>query len=613
MPPGTQELTIRLRRCSPEVRSVRRTRAVLASAFFLILGATAFFALRSPRTENLGANPPVPEKSIAVLPFENLSDQKQNGYFTDGVQDEILTDLSKVVDLRVISRTSVMQYRDVATRNVRDIAKALGVARVVEGTVQQVGGRVRVSAQLIDARTDTHIWGDHYDRDVADIFALESEVAEEIVAQLKTRISPTEKAAIEERPTRDLEAYDLYLRGKNLLEATSFNVRADDNLMEAARLFGGAVARDPSFLLAYCQLARTHDNIYFIGADHSRQRLQLAKAAIDKAFRIRPGSGDAHLALSHHLFIADRNYDRALSELEIARRTLPNEPFIFLSAAGIERRMGEWEASNRNYERALELDPRNFSILQQLSLTYEYRRRYVEMSATLKRALEIVPDNIATKVRLAAVALESQANPKPLRVAIDAIVAVEPHIAAALADQSIELGLCERDWPSAQRSLAMTDAGCQIGGLPLSHAWCVGVVARASGDKLRAQAAFAEADAEINKILQAQPDYPEGLCVLGLVQAALGQKAQAIANGRRAVELLPLTKDAIDGAYMVTCLALIYTWCDEKKLATEQLELAARIPSDVSYGQLRLHPQWDALRGDARFEAIIGSLAPRTP
>ena len=319
--PGTGELAARLQCCSPEVRSVRRTRAALASAFILILGATAFFALRSPHTQNLAANPPVPEKSIAVLPFENLSDQKQNGYFTDGVQDEILTDLSKVGDLKVISRTSVMQYRDVATRNVREIAKALGVARVVEGTVQQVGGRVRVSAQLIDARTDTHIWGDHYDRDVADIFALESEVAEKIVAQLKTRLSPTEKAAIEERPTGDLEAYDLYLRGKNLLEATSFNVRASDNLIEAARLFGEAVARDPSFLLASCQLARTHDNIYFIGADHSQQRLELAQAAIDNAFRIRPSSGEAHLALSHHLFIADRDYDRALSELEIARRT----------------------------------------------------------------------------------------------------------------------------------------------------------------------------------------------------------------------------------------------------------------------------------------------------
>ena len=271
------------------------------------------------------------------------------------------------------------------------------------------------------------------------------------------------------------------------------------------------------------------------------------------------------------------------------------------------------EESNRNYERALELDPRNFSILQQLSLTYKYQRRYVEMSATLKRVLEIAPHNIPTKVQLAAVALESQGNPKPLRVAIDAIIAVEPHIAGALADQSIELALCERDWPSAQRSLATTDAGCQIGSLPLSHAWCLGVVASASGDTMRAHAAFIEAEVEIRKILKTQPDYAEALCVLGLIEAALGQKAQAIDNGRRAVDLLPLKKDAIDGAYMITSLALIYAWCGEKTLATEQLEVATRIPSDLSYGQLRLHPQWDALRGDPQFEAIIGSLAPKTP
>jgi serine/threonine protein kinase/Flp pilus assembly protein TadD len=555
----------------------------------------------------------IPEKSVAVLPFENLSDEQQNAYFTDGVQDEILNDLARVADLKVISRTSVMQYKSGGARNLREIAKALGVAHIVEGTVQRAGGRVRVSAQLIDARTDTHIWGDHYDRDLADVFTLESDLAEKIVAQLKTRLSPTEKAAIEERPTVDLEAYDLYLRGKNLLQAISFNVRASDNLIEAARLFSEAVARDPSFLLAYCQLARTHDNIYFIGTDHSQQRLDLAKAAIDNAFRIQPDSGEAHLALSHHLFIADRDYDRALSELEIARRTLPNEPLIFLSTAGIQRRRGQWEESNRNYERGLELDPRNLSVLQQLSLTYEYQRHYDKMSATLKRALEIAPDDIPTKVRLAAVALESQADPKPLRLAINALMAAEPHVAGALADQSIELSLCERDWPSAQRSLVMTDAGCQIGSLPLSHAWCVGMLARASGDELHAQAAFAEAKAEVEKILQAQPDYPEALCVLGLIEAALGQKAQAIDNGRRAVDLLPLTKDAIDGAYMITSLALIYAWCGEKKLATEQLELAARIPSDVSYGQLRLHPQWDALRGDPRFETIIGSLAPKTP
>ena len=267
--PGTGELAARLQRCSPEVRSVRRTRAALAVATAIVFGVSTLFLAYRSRVENASLNL-APEKSIAVLPFENLSDEQQNAYFTDGVQDEILNDLARVADLKVISRTSVMQYKTGGARNLREIAKALGVAHIVEGSVQRAGGRVRVSAQLIDARTDTHIWGDHYDRDLADVFALESDLAEKIVAQLKTRLSPTEKAAIEERPTADLGAYDLYLRGKNLLEATSFNVRPSDNLIEAARLFGEAVARDPSFLLAYCQLARAHDdNLLHWGGSYS--------------------------------------------------------------------------------------------------------------------------------------------------------------------------------------------------------------------------------------------------------------------------------------------------------------------------------------------------------
>jgi TolB-like protein/Flp pilus assembly protein TadD len=554
----------------------------------------------------------IPEKSIAVLPFENRSEEKANAYFAEGIQDEILTRLSKIADLKVISRTSTRRYKS-APENLPEIARQLGVAHILEGSVQKNGDAVRVNVQLINTANGAHLWGDTLDRKLTDIFSVESEVAKAIADQLQAKISPNERVAIEKAPTSDLVAYDLYLRGKNLLEATNFNVSARDNLIEAARLFGEAVARDPSFVLAYCQLARAHDDIYFIGADHSQQRLELAKDAIDNAFRIRPDSGEAHLALSHYSYVAHRDYDRALSELEIARRSLPNEPLVFLSIARIERRRGQWEESNRNFERALELDPRNFTILQQLSLTYECQRRYGKMSATLKRALEIVPDDIPTKVQLAAIPLESQTDPKPLHAALDAIIAADPHAAGSLADARIELALCERDWPSAQRTLAITDGGCQVGSLPFSHAWCVGVVARASGDTTRAHAAFMEAEAEIKKILETQPDYPEALCVLGLIEAALGQKSQAIENGRRAVDLLPLTKDAVDGAYMITSLALIYAWCGDKKLATEQLDLATRIPSDVNYGQLRLHPQWDPLRGDPRFEAIVASLAPNVP
>src|SRR5262249_27265155 len=266
--PGTIELAARLKRCSPEARKTRGTRVALAVAAIVALGLLAArIVIPTPGTPNSPSNT-TPEKRLAVIPFENLSADQQKAFFADGVQDEILTYLAKVSDLKVISRTSVMQYKTGVTRNLKEIARALGVAHVVEGSVQRAANRVRVTAQLIDARTDTHLWAERYDRDLADVFAIQSEIAKAIADQLQAKISPSERAAIEKAPTSDLVAYDLYIRGKNLLEAINFNVPARDNLIEAARLFGEAVARDPSFLRAYCQLARAHDEIYFIGADH---------------------------------------------------------------------------------------------------------------------------------------------------------------------------------------------------------------------------------------------------------------------------------------------------------------------------------------------------------
>ena len=259
--PGTSELAARLQRCSPEARSLRRTRAGLAAAFILVLGATGFFAFCSQHTQSLGLNPPVAEKSIAVLPFENLSDQKQNVYFTDGVQDEILTDLARVADLKVISRTSVMQYRDVGTRNIREIAHQLGVAHILEGAVQRVGDRVKISAQLIDARSDTHVWATTFDRSLADVFAVQSEVALNIVNQLRVKLSSAEEAAIKQKPTNDLNAYDRFVRARSLIDSTGFSSQPDQGLLEAARLLEEAIAGDPTFLRAYCELARVHDHI----------------------------------------------------------------------------------------------------------------------------------------------------------------------------------------------------------------------------------------------------------------------------------------------------------------------------------------------------------------
>ena len=578
----------------------------------LVVIAVIGFILFRYRRPVLTVVSPAPEKSIAVLPFENLSDEKQtNSHITEGVQDEILTDLAKVADLKVISRSSVMRYRKRAERNLREIAKELGVAHVVEGTVQIAGSRLRVTAQLIDARSDMHLWAERYDRNLADVFAVESELAEAIAGQLKAKLSPDEKAAIEERPTGDLAAYDRYARAKTLMGAISFDVRAEDNFYEAARLLNEAVSRDPSFLLAYSELAHAHDQIYFIGADHTPSRLELANRAIKNAFQIRPKSGEAHLALARHLYYGYRDYDGARSELAAARRNLPNDSSLMFLAGNIERRQGNWEESMQNLKRALELDPRNLTILHQISLTYRSHRRFRDMAATLDRALQTAPRDIPTTVQRVAIDLEEQANPKPLHSALQAIMADNPDAAETLADSRIELALCERDEAAAKAALAMTTNGCQTENFPFPHSWCEGVVARAFGDVIVAHAAFLRARTEVEKIVQEQRNYAEALCVLGTINAALGYKQEAIDEGQRAVDLLPLTKDSINGAEVLKYLALIYSWTGEKDSAIQQLNLITRVPSGVTYGQLRLHPYWDPLRGDARFEAIVASLAPK--
>jgi TolB-like protein/class 3 adenylate cyclase/Tfp pilus assembly protein PilF len=592
------------------------TIAFLVCAIALVIGSLIFFNRTRPRApariaRALSALAPIPAKSIAVLPFENLSDDKENAYFADGVQDEILTGLSRVADLKVISRTSVMQYKAGPRRNLREVATELRVAHVLEGTVQRAGGRVRVNAQLIDARTDSQLWAERYDRDLADVFAIENELAEQIVSQLKAKLAPEEKAAIEKPPTTDFAAYDLYLRAKAILVTAAFNVGEKEKLFEGAQLLERAVARDPQFLLAYYELARTHDRLYILGIDHTAARLNLAGAAIERALKLGPNSGEAHLALAAHLYTR-LDYDRARQELEIAKRALPNEPLVFELTGYIDRRQGRWDDCIRNLERAQELDPRNFFNLQQISLAYQKLRRFKKMAMALDRALMIVPKDAGTRVQRGWVDLEWRATPKPLHSVIQEVFAEDPSTAGGLAEFWLYVALCERDHDAAASALAvMTGDGCRNEGIPLPRAWCEGVAARARGDNLAARGAFTSARVQIEKTVLAQPEYAEALCVLGLVDAGLGRKEEAIREGRRAVELLPVAKDAINGALLIEYLAVIYAWTGEKDRALEELALAARIPSDVSYGQLSLHPYWDPLRGDPRFEKIVASLAPK--
>ena len=597
-----------------QARSMQRATGRILD--FIIIGALLLVIAmlivgRFPFYRQTGES--ISQKSIAVLPFENLSANQENAFFTDGVQDEILTDLAKVAGLNVISRTSVMRYKTVGERNLRDIAKALGVSHVVEGSVQRSGGRVRVNAQLIDAKSDMQLWAQSYDREVADVFAIQSEVAEQIVLQLKTSLSPEEKAAIEEKPTADLAAYDLYTRAKILIESALFSTPSEEGMREAVRLLDQAIERDPAFALAYYQLAYAHDLIYFVGTDHTPARLTMAEAAIQTLSRLRPNSGEAHLALAKHLYFGYLDYDRARQELSLAQKSLPSDALPFEFTGYIDRRQGRWAESIKNLERAVELDPQNPIFLQQVAKSYECLRRYADAQRAFDRSMTLTPKDAATRAARAEMELLWHADVRPLTSTIHAILAEDPKEAGNVAESWLLVSQCQRDLEGAQRALAVLPIdGCHAETIPFPRAWCEGLVAQMGHDTAMARAAFTSARSEMASLVREQPAYAEAFCALGLADAALGNKGDAIQEGRRAVELLPVTKDSIVGALLVQYLALIYAWTGEKDLAFEQMSVATKLPGYLSYGELRLHPYWDSLRGDPRFEKIVASLAPQT-
>jgi tetratricopeptide (TPR) repeat protein len=505
-----------------------------------------------------------------------------------------------------------MQYKSGISRNLREIGEQLRVAHILEGSVQRIAARVRVTAQLIDARTDAHLWAEHYDRPLDDVFAIQSEIAQAIADQLKAKLSAAEKTAISQAPTTDLVAYDLYVRAEALRAATSFDARLKENLLEAARLLDQVIARDPTFFLAYCRLAEVHDLIYFFGSDHTPARLALANTAIQTALRLRPGSGEAHLALAEHLYRGYRDHEHALAELTLARRALPNDPQVLELTGFITRRQGRWEESTKDLTRALELDPRNLFFLQQMSFTYEYQRRYRDLAAVLDRALKLVPSDPDTRVTRALIDLKEHADPTSAHAAIEAVVAEDPGAAKSIAEKWFYLAQCERDKVGVSRALAIIPPeGISEGNIWWPRPFFEALAARARCDASGARAAFTAARAEVEKTMREQADYAQGITVLGMIDAGLGRKDDAIREGERAVALVPVSKDAIDGADLILNLAVIYAWTGKKDLAVKQLAEAAQLPSSLNYGWLRLHPDWDPLRGDPRFEKIVASLAPK--
>jgi TolB-like protein/Flp pilus assembly protein TadD len=557
--------------------------------------------------------PPPPEKSIAVLPFENLSDDQQNTYFADGIQDDILSSLAKLADLKVISRTSVRQYRG-GTRNLREIGEALGVAYIMEGTVRRESNRVRINTQLIDARTDLHVWSDTFDREITDLFALQTELARRIAFALRANLSPQEKASLQIHPTSDLDAYDLFLRARDLFR-WSGSGDPRENGERALRLLDEAIARDPQFAVAHCLASRFHGELYWFGYDRTRSRLTQAKLEADTALRLQPDSSDVRLALAYYYYYGYRDYELARTELAIAHEAAPNDAEVWDAAAAVDRRQGRWEDALANFEKAKELDPRNPSVLWNVAETYACLGRSDEAERGFAIGIEVNPDAHFFALARAAIALRSEGNLQPLREALGRVPAdFDP--GGGVTNIAVRISLMERDYDRAERRLKesryerFNDIGVGgpaaiVDGYTFPKTWYEGLIARGRGDKAAAEHAFEATRRLMEDDLVKAPDDAPLVGLLGLVQAMLNQKDEAIATGRRAVSLLPISKDAYDGPLIAAKLAVIYAQTGEVDRALELLSELVALPNGPTPGTLRIEREWDPLRGDPRFEKLL--------
>jgi serine/threonine-protein kinase len=614
--PGVKDLAARLRRCSAQASGVSRTRVAVAGVFILILGVSAFFVFPSLRIHSAATesslNPAAPEKSIAVLPFENLSNDREDAAFADGVQDDILTKLAKIADLKVISRTSVMQYR--GKQNTHEIGHALRVSHVLEGSVRKTGAWLHINAQLIDTRTDTHLWAEQYDRDLKDIFAIQSEIAQKIAAQLKATLSPKEQEAIRARPTQDMLAYDFYLRVKEIERAVSGAL--PEKLNEKVLLLDQAVARDPAFVPALCLLARAHLEIYWFNLDHTEARLNLAGKALDAAARAQPEAGEVHLARAVRFYWVSRDYASALAELALARRSLPNDADTLQFLAFIERRQGQWDESIRHLEEARTIDPRNAAISGELAFEYVSLRRYTDAARAFEEVLVWKPDDFTVQLGRALVDVEAKGDLRRLESIIFGESA-KAGDAALLAAVRIRLALWQRNYHAAEQALfAYSSPDITERGYVTPREFFTGMIIRGQRESARAQAAFLAARERAAAIVAERPDDAKALIILAEIDARLGRKSEAIRAGEDAIKLLPVDKDAFDGPDILARLAGVLAQVGEISRALDLLERVLKTPSAPSltrpcYGRLKMDDVWDPLRGDSRFEKIVASLAPK--
>lgn len=578
----------------------RRRNLIMLIALGVIISAGAgFFLLPRASAHKI-------DKSIAVLPFQNLSDEKENAYFADGIQDDILTNLSKIGDLKVISRMSVMSYRGDGAHNAREIGKALGVASLLEGSVRRIGNRVRVSVQLINANNDEHIWAEDYDRDLTDVFAIQTDLAQKIASALQAKLSPNEKARLDRRPTQNPDAYLLFLQAHDYANRPD---RFRDTSLKAEELFEQAIKLDPNFALAFAGLSMVQSWLYH-EAEPTPARREKARLNANESLRLQPDLPEGHLALGYSYYYGDRDYQRALAEFEIAKRDLPNEAGAYSAIAAIQRRQGKWAESTANFEKSVSLDPKNANVLFNFAFNYMAQRDFETADKIFDRAIAADPQSFAAHGMKSALAIawkgdvgfaENQLSSVPPGFDPDGLVTLARAGVLTLQRKFAEALRVTQQF----RGETLTNPERA----PCPKAFLEGSLYLHLGDKEKARAAFEQARPVAERLVREAPDDAARHAQYGAILAGLDQKQEAINEGKRAVELLPESEDAFDGPIMTASLAEIYTWVGEPDEAFRLLDHLLAVPNGLTVPTLKLDPTWDPLRKDPRFQALIDKYA----
>ena len=577
----------------------RRNVIMLIATGVIISAAAGFFLLPRASAHKM-------DKSIAVLPFENFSEDKENAFFADGIQDDILTNLSKIGDLKVISRTSVMSYRG-KTSNVRDIGKALGVSAVLEGSVRRAGNRVRVSVQLIDATNDEHIWANDYDRDLTDVFMIQSDLAQKIAGELQAKLSPVEKIQMTRKPTENGEAYLAYIQAMNLYVPEDV-----EKLKQAEQLYERALDLDPNFALAYARLSHLESWIFHTFESSAARRAK-ARTLAERALKLQPNLPEAHLAIGYCYYYGDLDYDRALDEFKIAQNGLPNDAEVLLSLGAIQRRQGKWAESTANFEKAASVNPKDAWVLQNLGLNYAAVRNFEAASKTFDRGIELSPTSFGLRGMKAKLAIDWKGDLSVAeKLLAQAPAAYDPE--GLITEGRVGIFIFERNFAEALDLLQKLKGETLHGenGSPTPKALLEGICYFFLNDKAKAREAMERARVFVEQQVRENPGNAGHHAQLGTIFAGLGRKEDAVREAKRATELLPESKDAFDGPAMTVALAQVYAWTGEIDQAIQLVEHSLITPNGISAPLLNLDPVWDPLRKDPRFQALIDKYGAKT-